>query len=90
MLVLTRKLNEAIVIGENVKITILEIKDQSVKIGIEAPREISVHRDEVFAEISLENKRARQGSGTSPQLDQAANLLKQKKKPPRSPRPPHS
>lgn len=85
MLVLTRKLNEAIVIGEHVKITILEIKDQSVKIGIQAPREISVHRDEVFAEISLENKRARHASNTSPQLDQAADLLKQKKHPPSRP-----
>lgn len=85
MLVLTRKLNESIVIGEHIKITILDIKDQSVKIGIQAPREISVHRDEVFAEISLENKRANQTSGTSPLLDQAAHLLKQKK-----PRPPRS
>lgn len=79
MLVLTRKLNEGIVIGEHIRITVLEIKDQSVKLGIQAPREISVHRDEVFAEISLENKRARTASGKSPALDQAAQLLKQHK-----------
>lgn len=79
MLVLTRKLNEGIVIGEHIRITVLEIKDQSVKLGIQAPREISVHRDEVFAEISQENQRARKNTGQSPALDQAAHLLKQKK-----------
>lgn len=78
MLVLTRKLNEAIVIGEHIKITVLDIKDQSVKLGIEAPREISVHRDEVFAEISQENQRARKVSQPSQGLDQAADLLKRK------------
>lgn len=79
MLVLTRKLNEGIVIGEHIKITVLEIKDQSVKLGIEAPREISVHRDEVFAEISSENQRASKAAGPTPALDQAARLLKESK-----------
>ncbi len=79
MLVLTRKLNEGIVIGEHIKITVLEIKDQSVKLGIEAPREISVHRDEIFAEISSENQRASQAAEPSPVLDQAARLLKENK-----------
>ncbi len=80
MLVLTRKLNEGIVIGEHIKITVLEIKDQSVKLGIEAPREISVHRHEVHAEIKAENQRARL-EGTQ-KAEQAARLLKARKKKP--------
>lgn len=55
MLVLTRKLEESIIIGEEIKITVLEIKGCQVKIGIEAPPETIVHREEIFERIKDEN-----------------------------------
>lgn len=51
MLILTRKIGETIVIGDDVKITILGIKGHQVRLGIEAPTSISVHRLEVFEKI---------------------------------------
>jgi carbon storage regulator len=65
MLVLTRKLGENIRIGDSVKITVLEVRSGQVKLGIEAPPEVKVHREEIYARIQEENRRA-QGSGTPP------------------------
>ena len=48
MLVLSRKKNESIVIDDNIVITIIEIRGDKVRLGIEAPREMSVHREEVY------------------------------------------
>lgn len=48
MLVLSRKLNESVVINDNVTITIVEIRGDKVRLGIKAPREIPVHRQEVY------------------------------------------
>jgi carbon storage regulator len=48
MLILTRKMGESIIIGDNVRVNILEIKGRQVRIGIEAPQEISIHREEIF------------------------------------------
>ena len=58
MLILSRKTNQKIVIGENVEITILEVKGEQVKIGIEAPRNLKVFRREVYEEIQKENRAA--------------------------------
>lgn len=62
MLVLTRKLNESIMIGDDVKITIVDVKGDQVKLGITAPRQISVHREEVYLEIQKENQLASQSA----------------------------
>jgi carbon storage regulator len=51
MLVLSRKLNQAIMIGDDVRIVVVSVDRDQVKLGIEAPREISVHRSEVYEEI---------------------------------------
>jgi carbon storage regulator len=59
MLVLTRKLGENIRIGDSVKITVLEVRSGQVKLGIEAPPEVKVHREEIYARIQEENRRAK-------------------------------
>jgi carbon storage regulator len=48
VLVLTRRANESIVIGDEIVVTILEVRGDQVRVGIEAPRSVSVHRQEVF------------------------------------------
>ncbi|MCF6265847.1 MAG: carbon storage regulator CsrA [Desulfuromusa sp.] len=60
MLVLTRKIGEGIIIGDDIKITVVELKGGGVRIGIDAPREMKVHRQEVFDKIKQENKEATQ------------------------------
>ena len=73
MLVLTRKLNESIMIGDDVKITIVDVKGDQVKLGITAPREVAVHREEVYREIQKENQLA---VGNKPNLDSLDRLFK--------------
>jgi carbon storage regulator len=58
MLVLTRKLGENIRIGDVIKITVLEVRSGQVKLGIDAPAEVKVHREEIYARIQAENRRA--------------------------------
>lgn len=58
MLALSRKKKEAIIINNNIEITILEIKGDQVKIGIEAPKSVPVYRKELYLQIQEENKEA--------------------------------
>lgn len=58
MLVLTRKLNEKIMLGDNIEISVVEIRGDTVKIGIQAPPEVKVYRAEVYKAIQEENLRA--------------------------------
>lgn len=58
MLLLTRKLGENIRIGDDVKITIVEVKGNHVKLGIDAPPSVKVHREEIYERIQQENRRA--------------------------------
>lgn len=51
MLILTRRVNEALKIGDEVSITVLEIKGNQVRLGVKAPRSISVHREEIYQRI---------------------------------------
>lgn len=58
MLILSRKMNEKIMIGEDVSITIIEIRGDQVKIGVEAPKTVKVFRQEVYEAIQSENRAA--------------------------------
>lgn len=58
MLVLTRKLQQSIMIGEDIEIVLLEIRGETVRIGVRAPKEVAVHRKEVFDMIREENAAA--------------------------------
>ena len=58
MLVLSRKLNQSIMVGDNVRIVVVSVDRDQVKLGIDAPREIPVHRSEVFEEIQRANREA--------------------------------
>lgn len=56
MLVLNRKSGESIILGDNIEITILDIQDGKIKIGIEAPRDVSILRKEVYEAVKAENE----------------------------------
>lgn len=74
MLVLTRKTDESIIIGDDIRITVVEVRHDQVKLGITAPRDIPVHREEVYREIQEENRRAVAAQKT-PDLADLAQLL---------------
>jgi carbon storage regulator len=70
MLVLTRKKNESIMIGDSIEIKVLEIEGEQIKLGIIAPKHIDIHRKEIYIAIQEENKQA---------ADIASSLLQQLK-----------
>lgn len=73
MLVLTRKINESIIINEDIELQVLSIDGDQVKLGIQAPRSVDIHRKEVFLSIQNENE-----SAANP--NDATEFLKQLKK----------
>lgn len=58
MLVLSRRVGESIVIGSDVVVTVLEVRGDIIRIGVDAPREVTVHRSEVFEQIEAANRAA--------------------------------
>lgn len=78
MLVLARKINESIRIGDDIEVVVVDIKGDQVKLGIRAPKSVTVHRAEVFTEIQEEN---RQAAETNPDaLQKIQKLIPKKKK----------
>lgn len=76
MLALTRKNNEAIIIGGEIEIKILDIQGDKVKIGIKAPKEYSIYREEIYKQISENNQEAVQGVQVD--ISQLTSLFKAK------------
>ena len=58
MLVLTRKVHQSIIIGDEIEVVVLEVRGEQVRVGIRAPRNVSVHRKEIYEQIHEENKDA--------------------------------
>ena len=63
MLALSRKKNEAIIINNNIEITVLDIRGDQIKLGISAPKEVPIYRKEVYIQIQNENKEATDVAG---------------------------
>ncbi len=74
MLVLTRKLGESIAIDDHIKIMVVQIKGKQVRLGIQAPKETKIHRQEVYEAIQTSNKEAATASPKS--VSQVAEMLK--------------
>ncbi len=81
MLILARKPGEAIAIGDGIKIRVLEIKGGQVKIGVEAPAEVMVHREEIYLRIVEENTRAAEAPADLSSLASAFSTDKARSKP---------
>jgi len=58
MLVLTRKSGEGIIIGDDIRVTVVEVRGNSIRLGIDAPRDKKIHRQEVYERITRENRDA--------------------------------
>jgi len=78
MLVLTRKLGEGIVIGDGIRVTVMDIRGKQVKLAIDAPKEVTVHREENYQRIVEENRQA--VSADSTRLSEIASMWKERKR----------
>ncbi|PWW29453.1 carbon storage regulator CsrA [Cytobacillus oceanisediminis] len=76
MLVLTRKLKESIMIGDDIEISVLFIDGDQVKLGINAPKNIDIHRKEIYLSIQQENSNATQTEANA--IDSLSTLFKKK------------
>jgi len=73
MLVLTRKLGESIAIDDHIKIVVVQIKGKQVRLGIQAPKETKIHREEVYQAIKTQNEEA---VNSPSELDKVSKILK--------------
>ena len=64
MLILTRRIGETIMIGDDVKVTVLDVKGNQIRLGTNAPKEVEVHREEIYRKIQLEKQ-----GGSEPELE---------------------
>jgi carbon storage regulator len=72
MLILSRKVNEKIMIGDDISVSIIEIRGDQIRLGVEAPKTVKVYRQEVFDAIKAENKAAAESTPVFPTLDLGA------------------
>lgn len=78
MLILTRKIGESITIGEQVKITVLGVFGRQVRLGVDAPPDVLVHREEVYVKIQEENRQALKASDND--LEKVKSMLEREGK----------
>ena len=76
MLVLTRRLNQSIKIGDDIEITVIEVRGDQVRLGVAAPRDVSVHRKEVYLQIQQENRAAALSTPEGVSLDALSQAVK--------------
>jgi len=81
LLVLTRRVGDATIIGGDIVVTVLEVRHDQVRIGIDAPRDVAVHREEVYRQLVAQNEAAVASA------EQAAELRRPVRRPPRPQRP---
>ncbi|OHD69252.1 MAG: carbon storage regulator [Spirochaetes bacterium RBG_16_49_21] len=79
MLVLARRLNESIMIGDEIEIVVIDIKGDQVKLGIRAPKRVTVHRKEVYEEIKKENIAAMDSEFNPENLTELSDFFKKGK-----------
>ncbi len=75
MLILTRRVGESVVIGEDVTVTVLGVKGNQVRIGINAPKNVSVHREEIFERIKHGRDPGTEGSANSDEPASSREVL---------------
>ena len=68
MLILTRRVGEALMIGDDVTITVLSVRGNQVRIGIDAPKDVSVHREEIYNKINYDGPQVDEGSQGAPDI----------------------
>jgi carbon storage regulator len=76
MLILSRKINEKIMIGDDISVSIIEIRGDQIRIGVDAPKSVKVFRQEVFDAIKAENKAAAQSTPILPNINIGAEREK--------------
>ncbi len=63
MLILTRRVQEALMIGDDVTVTVLSVKGNQVRLGIDAPRDVEVHREEIYHRVNVDDSQPKETSG---------------------------
>ena len=78
MLVLSRKIGEVIAIGDGISVTVLDVKDNKVRLGIEAPKELRIYRQEIYLKVQQENAKAAEWNVGD--LENLVNLMDSERK----------
>lgn len=78
MLALSRKVNESVMLGNDIEVTVLEIKGDQVKIGIKAPKNVSIFRKEIYVQIEEENKKAAEQTADRETIEKTLDTLLKK------------